>query len=81
MKIVIDIDDDYFTILRYDVINCKNDFMPYKMIANGTPLTEVFEDIKAEIDTYLQSEDFGSEYRTDVAQIIDKHIRAEGSKS
>lgn len=34
----------------------------------------VIDAIKAEIAEYLQAEGFGSEYRNDVMQIIDKHI-------
>ena len=35
------------------------------------------DDIKAEIDAYLQAEGFGSGYRNDVLQIIDKHMGKE----
>lgn len=37
-------------------------------------LLKAIDDIKAEINAYLQAEGFGSEYRNDVVQIIDKHI-------
>ena len=37
------------------------------------------ERIKADIDMYLAIEGFGSEYRNDIKQIIDKHIRGKGN--
>ena len=37
-------------------------------------LLGAIEDIKTEIAEYLQEEGFGSEYRKDVMQIIDRHI-------
>lgn len=38
MKIVIDIDEDYYEIIEHDVKANHNDFKPYTIIANGTPL-------------------------------------------
>lgn len=38
---------------------------------------KLIDEIKAEINAYLQAEGFGSEYRNDVLQIIDKHIGKE----
>ena len=37
MKLIIDINEDYFEILKYEERN-GNDFHPIKIIANGTPL-------------------------------------------
>ena len=37
MKLIIDIDEDYFEILKYENRN-GNDFKPIKLIANGIPL-------------------------------------------
>ena len=38
MKIVIDIDEDYYEIIKHDVNVNHNDYKPLKIIANGTPL-------------------------------------------
>ena len=38
MKIVIDIDEDYYEIIKHDVKVNHNDFKPYTIIANGTLL-------------------------------------------
>lgn len=40
---------------------------------------DVLDKIRAEIDQYLFQNEFGSEYRKEVSQIIDKHM-AEGSE-
>lgn len=37
MQIVIDIDKDYYEILKHEVEH-GHDFKPYNLIANGTPL-------------------------------------------
>ena len=38
MKILIDIDEEYYEIIKHDVKVNHNDFKPYEIIANGTPL-------------------------------------------
>lgn len=38
MKRVIDIDDDYYEIIKNDVENYHSDFRPFRIIANSTPL-------------------------------------------
>ena len=40
MKLIIDIDDDYYEIVKHDVEIYHNDFLPFILIANGTLLTE-----------------------------------------
>ena len=37
MKVVIDIDEDYYEIIKHDV-KSGNDYLIFKLIANGTPL-------------------------------------------
>lgn len=37
MQIVIDIDEDYYELIKHDVKNGM-DYLPYKLIANGKPL-------------------------------------------
>jgi len=44
MQIVIDIDEDYFEIIKHDVAQ-GNDYKPFKLIANGTPLDEHDEEV------------------------------------
>ena len=38
MKIVIDIDEDYYELIKHDVKANHNDFKPCATIANGIPL-------------------------------------------
>lgn len=38
MKIVIDIDEDYYELIKHDVKQNKNNYKPLVLIANGTPL-------------------------------------------
>ena len=38
MKIVIDIDEDYYELIKHDVKVNHNDFKPCTTIANGIPL-------------------------------------------
>ena len=44
MQIVIDIDEDYFEIIKHDVAQ-GNDYKPFKLIANGTLLDEHDEEV------------------------------------
>ena len=37
MQIVIDIDEDYYELIKHDVKN-RMDYLPCKLIANGKPL-------------------------------------------
>lgn len=43
MKLIIDIDDDYYELVKHDVENYHNDFLPFILIANGTPYTNEYE--------------------------------------
>lgn len=38
MKLVIDIDENYYEVIKHDVKVNHSEFRPYKIIANGTPL-------------------------------------------
>ena len=49
MKQIIDIDKDYYEIIKYEVEHGHN-FKPYVLIANSTPL----DDIKAEIRSGME---------------------------
>lgn len=40
MKVEIDIDKDYFDVLKYEFEVCHNDYKPIKIIANGKPLDQ-----------------------------------------
>ena len=39
MKLVIEIDKDYYDLLKHGVY-CGDDYLPIKIIANGTPLDD-----------------------------------------
>lgn len=45
MKLIIDIPEDYYEIIKHHVDNHQLDYRPFEIIANGTPL----DDVKAEI--------------------------------
>ena len=83
MKRIIDIDKDYYEIIKYEVEH-GHDFKPYILIANSTSL----EDIKAEIES-LNPVDYGSMFsyeshngakdmKNDIINILDKHIGGKG---
>ena len=46
MKLIIDIPEDYYEIIKHHVDNHQLDYRPFEIIANGTPL----DDVKAEIE-------------------------------
>jgi len=48
MKLIIDIDEDYYEMIKHD----DNDFKPYKLIAKGTPLKEHMTRDKLDVITY-----------------------------
>ena len=45
MKVVIDIDEDYYELIEHDVNINHNDFKPYNIIANGIPLPKGHGDL------------------------------------
>ena len=72
-KIIVDIDDDFY----HQTLKHKRlcfEYMGTKelvdAIANGTPL----DDIEADVDHYLTTQGFGTAYRQEVFDIIDRHI-------
>lgn len=46
MKLIIDIPDDYYEIIKHDVDNHLTHYRPFVIIGNGIPL----DDVKAEIE-------------------------------
>lgn len=46
MKLIIDIPEDYYEIIKHHVDNHQLDYRPFEIIANGTPL----DDVKAEME-------------------------------
>ena len=86
MKIVIDIDEeDIKDIGNLHFIREDLKFKVGKAIMNGTPLTELIEDIKADIDKLhkVGNANDGKVYVpiNDVFDVIDKHIEVGTSKS
>lgn len=75
MKIVFEMADvDYENKdFLLQALDFEKAFIFNDIMENCVPLSKVLDDIKSEITEYLQSEGFGSEYRNDVAQIIDRH--------
>lgn len=70
MKLIIDIPEDYYEIIKHHVDNHQLDYRPFEIIANGIPL----DDVKAEIDD-LDVSDLGKMgIITAIFEILDKHI-------
>ena len=75
MKLIVDIDKDYFEILKYEERN-GNDFKPIKLIANGTPLEEELFNIENELFKNLKYSDYvESEYvlTKDIEKVLKAH--------
>ena len=45
MQVVIDIDDDYYRIVKHEVEVHGGHFLPFTLIANGTPLLKGHGDL------------------------------------
>lgn len=45
MKLIIEIEKEYFEMMKHGV-EYGNDFKPYKLIANGTPLDNIISQIE-----------------------------------
>lgn len=54
MKIVIDIDEDYYEIIKHDV-DRGMDYLPCVLIANGTPLPQPYDAESEEINGQIYS--------------------------
>lgn len=85
MKIVIEIDEERLNTIRRiaNVQHYRSDLTLEQIIDTGTPLTEVFDDIKAEIEKVIVTnmgidgeEDFDKWCKMCLA-IIDRHISTE----
>ena len=53
MKLIIDIEKDYFEIIKHDVAH-GNDYRPFELIANGIPLDEWIDKY---FDVYMKEGD------------------------
>lgn len=74
MKLIIDIPEDMFEWFKNGEIIDEYDKSALKQVfKNGIPL----DDVKADIDQYLFQNEFGSEYRKEVLQILDNIGKAE----
>ena len=88
MKIVIDIDDGMYADMKEcDFEFARDAVKNYQAtiasaIINGTPLTELIEDIKTDIQKVIDEDEENCDF-TDLGEaleIIDRHINGEGSK-
>ena len=52
MKLIIDIPKDYYELIKHDVDNHLTDYIPFEIIANGTPLDDVKKEI-ANLPTHM----------------------------
>lgn len=71
MKLIIDIDEQHFELLQMAVMNGMGD-NAQKIIAQGIPLEQMLEQIRAEI-LALPTEVWNTVRRTRVLDIIDKY--------
>jgi hypothetical protein len=46
VKLIIEIPEDYYEIIKHDVENHLTDYRPFEIIGNGIPL----DDVKEELD-------------------------------
>ena len=56
MQIVIDIDKDYYELIKHEVDIMDNDITSYKLIAKGTPLDEMLDKIKSDYENRLKND-------------------------
>ena len=77
MKLIVDIDEQHFELLQMAVMNGMGD-NAQKIVAQGIPLEQMFEQIRAEIEllsnanpSYWHSGDMVE--REEVLDIIDKY--------
>ena len=71
MKLIIDIDEQHFELLQMAVMNGMGD-NAQKIIAQGIPLKQMFEQIRVEILS-LPTDVWNMVRRTMVLDIIDKY--------
>ena len=85
MKILIEINNDIYEHAKETSEDSRDEFAAMRAISNGKPLNndpvlncwiekDVLLKISAEIDRYLYQNEFGTEYRKEILQIIDKYI-------
>lgn len=79
MKLIMDVPEDYYEIIKYEVEHHLTDYRPLKIIGNGIPL----DDVKAEIEhlTYYWCEVNPRSVIDDVLQILDNIGKAESEES
>ena len=73
MKLIIDIPDDYYEIIKHNVDNHLTDYRPFEIIGNGIPL----DDVKAEIANMDGEINGYYVHKDDVLSVIDKYMRGE----
>ena len=82
MKLIIDIDDDtYKRVISDSTTYVLDEILVENAIYNGTPLDDIFDDIKAEL--WMEGMNMTGEYQgvwvrfRDIEKVIDKHIGKE----
>ena len=85
VKLIIEIPEDYYRIMKHDVEHHLTDYRPFEIIGNGIPLDDVKAEIKQkawdtqEIDG--EHENYKVVYLSDVLQILDNIGKAESEGS
>ena len=80
MQIVIDMDESYYELVKHDVEH-GNDFLPYKLLANGTPLPkghgdladkkEIIERYKRDCGRRIYADEFIHDIEVNVPTLIE----------
>lgn len=89
MKIMIEITEDVYEHAIESSEDSRDEFTAMRAIENGRPLNNDLDlncwikkdailKMSAEIDRYLYQNEFGTEYRKEILQIIDKYIEGSG---
>ena len=80
VKIIAEVDREYYEIIKRDVENHLTDFYPFEIIGNGIPLDDVKAEIEqieinGQVDEHTMFIRGGEEVKNLVFGIIDKHTK------
>ena len=81
IKIIAEVDREYYQIIKRDVENHLTDFYPFEIIGNGIPLDDVKAEIITERHNLADAKDWGRYYGLGIAlEILDNIGKAESEE-